>query len=69
MLRCTKRLSLPLLPTPGAPITATFTSPRDDFFLLIPRIPVDAILFDIVEALLDQSASEEIWHGLALQEY
>lgn len=27
---------LPLFPTPGAPITATLTSDRDDFFLLMP---------------------------------
>ena len=28
----------PLLPTPGAPITAIFTSVRDDFLRRIPRM-------------------------------
>ncbi len=42
---------LPLFPTPGAPITATLTSPKEDFFLRIPRIPPEAILFDILTIL------------------
>lgn len=31
-----KHSDLPLFPTPGAPITATLTSLRDDFFLRTP---------------------------------
>lgn len=31
-----KRQNSPLFPTPGAPITATFTSDNEDFFLRTP---------------------------------
>lgn len=32
---------LPLFPTPGAPITATLTSPSEDFLRRMPRIPLE----------------------------
>lgn len=43
-------LHLPLLPTPGAPITATLTSHNELFFLLIPLIAFDVILQAFVTA-------------------
>lgn len=45
-----KALYPPLFPTPGAPITATFTSHSELFFLRIPLIAFDVILRAFVTA-------------------
>lgn len=55
-----KKKTSPLLPTPGAPITAILTSHSPDFFRLIPRMALLLIAysFPILQLLCKKNVSE-----------